>query len=176
MSPGSHGFWQEPPTPVLFLNRLLLCALVWWVLSGGAAGSWAVGAPVAVIAAVLSSIMLPPFRWSLRGAIRFWPFFLWASLKGGVDVAARAMHRRLPLNPGVVEHRTRLAKPLAQVSMVNLMSLVPGTLAADLEDGYISIHALDSRGPVRQNVAISEGRIAALFALEQGVFESPEPG
>ncbi len=176
MAPGSQPFWQWPPAPAVLLNRLLLCVLVWWVLSGGDPGSWAVGVPVTAIAAVLSSIMLPPFRWSLGGAIRFWPFFLWASLRGGFDVAMRALHRRLPLYPGVVPHATRLPGPVAQVSMVNLMSLVPGTLAADLRDGCILVHALDSRGPIGANVASSERRVAALFALEPRDFEPPEPG
>ncbi|MFW6092868.1 MAG: Na+/H+ antiporter subunit E [Pseudomonadota bacterium] len=150
----------------VFVSRLVLAALVWWVLSGGPAASWIVGAPVTTIAALLSSFMLPALHWSWRGALRFWAFFLWESLRGGVDVAWRAVHRRLPLNPGTLEHPARMTLPLARVAVANTLCLLPGTLVTDLGGRWVLIHALDRGSEVRESVVRTERRVADLFALE----------
>jgi len=75
-----------------FCFRAVLFALLWWMLTEGAADSWLVGAPVVVLAALASGVLLPGTSWSLPGLLRFIPFFLWHSLRGGVDVAGRALH------------------------------------------------------------------------------------
>jgi multicomponent Na+:H+ antiporter subunit E len=163
--------WRGWQGTRIFLNRLLLCSAVWWMLSGGAAESWLVGAPAVVAAALLSSCMLPPLRWSMRGAVRFWSYFLVASLRGGIDVAARALHWRLPLDPGIVEHLSRVSLPAARVSVANTVSLLPGTLAADMDRKHLFVHALDAGTEIRESLELTEQRVAHLFSLE---LEVPE--
>jgi len=62
---------------------------VWWLLSGGEPASWMIGLPT-VIATGWAVRRLGPAQagalW-VRGLLRFIPFFLWESLRGGVDVA-----------------------------------------------------------------------------------------
>jgi len=91
-----------------FCFRTALFALLWWILTEGAVYSWLVGAPVVVFAVLVSGVLLPGTSWSLPGILRFIPFFLWHSLRGGVDVAGRALHPRLPISPGLLEHKWRL--------------------------------------------------------------------
>lgn len=155
----------------MFINRLVMNALVWAVLSGGAADSWLVGGPAVLMASWLSCHMLPPLRWSARGVLRFWGFFLLESWRGGVDVARRTFHRDLPLDPGIVRHRHRVSPPAARVSVANTVSLLPGTLSADLDDEWLHVHALDAGQEVRESLEYAEWRVAALFGLE---LERPE--
>jgi len=123
--------------------RAVLFALLWWILTDGAMDSWLVGAPVVLFATVVSVARLPPCSWSLPGIARFVPFFLWRSLYGGADVARRALHPRLPISPNLVEYRWRLPPGLARVFMANTVSLLPGTLSAELADEYLRVHVLD---------------------------------
>lgn len=164
-------FWRGWQGGRIFLSRLIIAATLWWVLSGGAPDSWIVGVPAVLAAATLSACMLPPLRWSLRGAVRFWAFFLVESWRGGLDVAMRAFHWRLPLNPGIVEHRSRVSLPVARVSVANTISLLPGTLAVDLDEHFLYAHALDAGEEVRESLELSERRVADLFALP---LEAPE--
>lgn len=164
-------FWRGWQGFTIFFSRLALCSAVWWVLSGGAAESWLIGVPAVLGAAWLSTSMLPPLRWSLDGALRFWAFFLVESWRGGVDVARRVFYWRLPLDPGIVEHRSRLSLPAARVSVANTTSLLPGTLAADLDERNLYVHALDAGKEIRESLERSERRVADLFSLE---LEAPE--
>lgn len=95
----------------------------------------------------------------------FAPFFLVQSLRGGVDVARRALHPRLPLNPCLVRYPLCLEEVPAQVFMANVVSLLPGTLSADLEDSVLTVHALDCALPVTEQLQALESRVARLFGL-----------
>ena len=70
------------------IGRLFGFALLWWVLSGDWRGSWTVGGFVVVTAALASLALRTPttHRLSLRGALRFVPFFCLQSRGGGGGV------------------------------------------------------------------------------------------
>ena len=145
--------------------RTVLFALLWWILTEGAMNSWLVGAPVVVFAALASGALLPGISWSLPGIVRFVPFFLWRSLYGGVDVARRALHPRLPISPELFDYRWRLPPGLPRVFMANTVSLLPGTLSAELDEEYLRVHVLDQTGAFASGLPVVEARVARLFGL-----------
>ena len=145
--------------------RTLLFALLWWILTGGAINSWLAGAPVVMFAVLASGMLLPAVSWSLPGIVRFAPFFLWRSLKGGVDVSRRALHPGLPISPGLFDHRWRLPPGLPRVFMANTVSLLPGTLSAELEEDRLRVHVLDHTGDFAAELTLIEARVAQLFGL-----------
>ena len=148
-----------------FAFRTVLFALLWWVLTQGAMNSWLVGAPVVVFAVLASGVLLPGVSWSLPGIARFVPFFLWRSLYGGVDVAIRALHPRLPISPGMYDHRWRLPPGLPRVFMANTVSLLPGTLSAELDEEHLRVHVLDQTAIIASELKVIEARVAELFCL-----------
>jgi multicomponent Na+:H+ antiporter subunit E len=146
-----------------WLRRLLLFAALWWVLSGG--GGWYVGAPFVVLATWLSLQLWTEYRLSLRGVARFLPWFAVQSLAGASDVARRALLPRMPLQPGLVRHRLRLPPGVCRVSLANVVTMLPGTLSADLVDDELVVHTLDTGRDMHAMVLDLEPRIAALFGL-----------
>jgi len=126
--------------------RAVLFALMWWILTDGVMNSWLVGVPMVLFATLVSMALLPPLSWSLTGIVRFAPYFLWRSLYGGTDVARRALHPRLPISPGMYDHRWRLPPGLPRVFMANTVSLLPGTLSAELDEQCLRVHVLDQTG------------------------------
>ena len=154
--------------------RAVLFALMWWVLTDGAMDSWLVGVPVVLFSTLLSVVLLPPFSWSLTGIARFLPYFLWRSLYGGVDVARRALDPRLPISPGMYDHRWRLPPGLPRVFMANTVSLLPGTLSAELDEEHLRVHILDQTGVFTSELAMIEVRVAGLFGLNLVVDGSEE--
>ncbi len=149
-----------------WLLRFVLFALMWWVLTDGAVDSLPVGLPVVLIATLVSVMLLPPLSWSLRGMALFIPYFLWHSIRGGVDVARRAMHPQLPISPGLFEYRFRLPPGLPRVFMANTVSLLPGTLSVELEEEILRIHVLDETGAIDEELKVLENRLANIFGLE----------
>lgn len=151
-----------------FTARLLLFAALWWALVPGDPASWVVGAPVALLAAWAGTRLAARRPWRLRpaGVARFLPFFLATSLRGGIDVAWRALHPALPIEPALVRFRLRLPPGTARTFIVDVVSLLPGTLSADVDGSTLVLHALNDGGAARRGVAVLEERVADLFALE----------
>jgi len=146
--------------------RAVLFALLWWILTDGSMASWLVGVPVVLFAMLVSVVLLPPFFWSLTGIVRFVPFFLWRSLYGGIDVAKRALHPRLPISPGLIDYRFRLPPGLPRVFMANTVSLLPGTLSAELDEECLRVHVLDETSVFAEELRVLEKRVAGVFGLE----------
>jgi multicomponent Na+:H+ antiporter subunit E len=146
-------------------RRVALFAVIWWILTGGPVASWLIGAPVALVAAWLSLRLWANPPLSLAGLARFVPFFAWQSVAGATDVAMRAFQPRMPLRPGLVRHRLRLPPGACRVTLANVVSMLPGTLSADLVGDDLVIHALDTGKDLHAMVVDLEPRIAAVFGL-----------
>ncbi|TVS14661.1 MAG: cation transporter [Gammaproteobacteria bacterium] len=136
------------------VDALILGAIT--VIVGGTAGAWAVPGM--------------PYPWRPLRLFRFAGFFLWSSISGGFDVAWRALHPRLAIDPRWMRYRLELPAGQPRTLMVSIMSLLPGTLSADLEsDNVLLVHALMGSDPdaVRANVAQLEREIAWFFSLPE---------
>jgi multicomponent Na+:H+ antiporter subunit E len=153
----------------LFVRAALLAAL-WWLISQGQWDAWLIGLPAVVLATAaslgLSGTTGP--RISLRGLLDFLRLFLQESVTGGVDVARRTLAPTLRVQPGFMEYRTRLQDPLARIVLVNSISLLPGTLAADLQEDRIELHLLDVSEDPEPQLQRLERAIAAAFRLPWG--------
>ncbi|MDO9610440.1 MAG: Na+/H+ antiporter subunit E [Serpentinimonas sp.] len=106
----------------------------------------------------------PRLRW--RALLRLLWVFAWQSLLGALDVTRRVCTPRMPLQPGLLELELRLPSEGQQVLLALLVSLMPGTLAARLEGGRLTLHALDTRLPIAAEVRHLEELVAALYASE----------
>jgi len=149
----------------VLLRRLAALSVIWLVLVNGAASSWWIGVPAVLLAAVatLPKQSSVPVVW--REVLRFIPFFLARSLSGGIDVAARALHRRLPLDPALIEYPMRLPSGLPRVVMANMVNLLPGTLTADLETNALQVHVIDRQAPFLEELGALEDAVARMFGI-----------
>lgn len=151
------------------IRRALVFAVLWGICAQGEVSSWVIGGPTVGVATLASVVLLPPltWRWRLGGLARFVPYFLVRSVLGSVDVARRALHPRPPLAPLLVEYPLRLQDRLARVFLVNTVSLLPGTLAAELHAEHLTVHALDgSVAGVATDLKVLERLVADLFGAE----------
>ena len=148
-----------------FAAYAAIWSLLWWLISEGDPASWLVGFPTVLAAAGVSLWLAPvsAWQWKIRGVIPFAWYFGRASLEGGVDVAWRALHPRLPIAPGMIEYRTRLPQGTARVFFANALSLCPGTVSALMRDDRLTIHVLDLRQPVIARLGDLEQTVAVLF-------------
>jgi multicomponent Na+:H+ antiporter subunit E len=139
---------------------------VWWVLAEGDLTTWPaalLGVPAALAAFRMlggATLRIRPFA-----ALAFAPFFLSASVRGGIDVARRALGRELRIDPVLHRHQLALRDPQARVVYVNVVSLLPGTFSADVADDVVTVHLLDGALP-RDMLHDLEARIARVFGEE----------
>lgn len=161
---------RTPTPPAVawrFLARLALMALIWLGLNGADWSSWIVGGPVVIAAAWISVKLLPaiPWHWSVGGALAFAGFFLRESLRGGWDVACRALSPKLALSPAIVCVPFHLPPGAARLFFCSAISLLPGTAVVAIKEDNLCVHALDGSPRVEAELRELENRVAALFGL-----------
>lgn len=161
----------EPSGRLLAARLVFYClawAAFWWLINEGDAASWVVGLPTVLAAAAISTWLAPPLGWwwNLRGLPHFVWYFGRSSLEGGFDVAWRAFHPRLPIDPGIIEYRMRLPEGTGRVFFANAISLCPGTVSMRMREDRLLIHVLDMRQPVHQRLGELERMVSVLFGVE----------
>jgi multicomponent Na+:H+ antiporter subunit E len=147
--------------------RLGLYALVWLGLNGADGSSWIVGGPVVIAAAWTSVKLLPTVRWhwSVGGALAFAGWFLRESLRGGWDVACRALSPKLALSPTILCVPFHLPPGAARLFFCGAISLLPGTAVVAITEKSLCVHALDYSPRVEAELRELESRVAALFGV-----------
>lgn len=160
---------------ILALQAFVVLMLIWlalnglrdiWLgvlasLAGAGAGSWLANGR--------------PYPWRPHRLLAFAAYFLRESLLGGIDVAWRAMHPRLQIEPCFSHYRLRLPTGQPRTLMISIVSLLPGTLSADMQDDdTLLVHALTPKAC--SSIEPLESWIAWLFSLEQQLAAKPSPG
>ena len=124
-------------------------ALVVWILL-----TWSfdyqiliAGVVASAVVAILFHEMLPKEHHVLISPTRvFWvlvyiPVFFYYMIKANFDVVYRALHPKMPINPGIVKIKTNLKSDSGITALANSITLTPGTLTVDLtDDGYLYVH------------------------------------
>ena len=174
-NPVKHRFFISIPD---LLIRTLCYGMLWAVLTGGRMESWLLGVPAVLLAALISggARRFRSGRFSIPGGIRFMGFFLKASLVSGFDVVRRAFHPELLLQPDLIDYRLSLSTEAARIFMADAVSLLPGTLSADLTDADLTVHVLDRDMPVRAELKALEARVAAMLEADGRPFRSLKGG
>lgn len=118
-----------------------------------------VGTLASAWATWVSLRLLPPVAGRIRLAAlgRLMLSFLWQSVVGGIDVARRAFHPRMPLRTGFLAYRVGFPPGAGREAFGALTSLMPGTLpvGTDTNDTLI-YHCLDLDQPVTAGLAREE--------------------
>ena len=69
--------------------------------------------------------------------------FIGELVKSNFDVARRVISPKLPINPGIVEVRTKLKSKMGRMILTSSITLTPGTFTVELLDDRIFVHWLD---------------------------------
>jgi multicomponent Na+:H+ antiporter subunit E len=78
----------------------------------------------------------------LGGLLLYLPWFAWALIQANIDVARHILSPRLSISPCLIRVKASQKTHLGQVIYANSITLTPGTVAVDVEEGTIEVHAL----------------------------------
>ena len=90
---------------------------------------------------IFSELKLTPI--ALVYTIIYLFVFLFELVKSNLDVARRVITPSLPINPGIVEVKTKLQSKMGRMILANSITLTPGTLTIDIKDDTLFIHWID---------------------------------
>ena len=130
------------------LIYFVLGFLVWLLLT------WSFNAQIVIAGVIASAIVamlfheiLPKEHHVFISPVRlFWflvyiPVFFYYVMIANLDVVYRALHPKMPINPGIVKIKTQLKTDSGITALANSITLTPGTLTVDLtDDGFIYVH------------------------------------
>jgi len=120
------GFW----TAWLLVLGVASCLVVLWIAKRIGVGEWRREA---------AGRRLRPLALA-----RYWAWLLWEIGKANFDVMRRIWHPAMPLSPTVFRVPAGGMSDLAQVTYANSITLTPGTIAINLSDDAIEVHALSA--------------------------------
>jgi len=150
-----------------FAVKALALALLWGVLTEFRLDALVFGVPAVLAGAALVFVMpySPGARLSLGGTLVFIGWFAVQSVRGAVDVSLRAIAPSMPLRPGFRPYTPRLPEGAPRVMFLNTITLLPGTLSAEVSGEKVMVHMLDTRADLEADLGTLETRIAALFGV-----------
>ena len=154
---------QSHNTLMVGLRSLAAFVLLWEIIAGWSSRSWVMGSFAVLVSTAVALSLRPREARSLRwsGTLRFVPYFFLQSVRGGVDVARRAFSPGMQLEPLLVEHPLSLPPGAARLFLVNVVSLLPGTLGADVRNDCLVVHALDRS--LAEELVNLERKVAGMF-------------
>lgn len=129
---------------------LVATVLLWLLLTGSldpqetiagllvAAAATALSASRSGIVAGLLLTPAAPFH-----MLAYLGVFFVALVKSNLDVARRVLAPSLPINPGVVQLRTKLGSDLGRLLLANSITLTPGTLTVSVDADRLLVHWID---------------------------------
>lgn len=148
-------------------SRTAFGVAAWWLLSEGDASSWKYGIPIVALAVAARTAVAgaPPPRISPWGSMQFLAAFISGMVRGGVDVARRALSVRMPISPGWLMYDVRLSASMPRRLLMMAVSVMPGTYSVDLEDDVLRLHVLttDAGDELLDQVRTLERSIAKTF-------------
>ena len=80
-------------------------------------------------------------------------------------MAWRAFHPRMPITPELIDYPLRLPPGLQRVILVNTVSLLPGTLSAELDGQVLKVHVLDGLGDFMSELEVLEQSVARISGM-----------
>jgi multicomponent Na+:H+ antiporter subunit E len=81
----------------------------------------------------------------LMAGWRFFGYLLWllrSIVESNLQVAYLVLHPKLPIRPGLLRFTTKLRSQTGHIILANSITLTPGTITVDFDDGTYTIHAL----------------------------------
>lgn len=99
--------------------------------------------------------------------IAYLPWLLSRIIMANVQVAYLVLHPKMPIDPVLFLFRTRMRKGIAQVTLANSITLTPGTITVNLENGNYIVHTL--KPPLAQELAeaVMQNKVAKVYMEEK---------
>lgn len=137
----------------MFKKTLFLTFSLWifWVILTGSLRFWSLlaGVVCAFIVALFTRNLLGDYLGSISLSVEqslrlivYIPFLIKEIVKANIDVAKRVLSPRLPIDPQIIRYTFPLEENLPRVTLANSITLTPGTLTIDVEEGEYCIHCL----------------------------------
>jgi multicomponent Na+:H+ antiporter subunit E len=148
----------------------LACFVFWLALSGhGDLVHVALGAAAAALVSALNAgeRALATMVRRLPWLVAYAGWLLVEIVRSNIQVARLVLDPRLPVAPVVVRVPAPAADDLVVTTYANSITLTPGTVTLDVEDGTVLVHALTPASAAAVASGVMAGRVARVFGARR---------
>lgn len=103
----------------------------------------------------------------LLNLLLYAPWLLLAIIKANLQVAYVILHPRMPVDPVLIQFRSRLQRNISLVTLANSITVTPGTLTVDLHRRTYLVHALTPRAAADLESGLMQNRVSRVFCDEE---------
>ena len=94
--------------------------------------------------------------------ISYTPWLLWQIVLSNIHVVYMVLNPD-KINPQIVQFKSNLKSDLSMVTLANSITLTPGTITMEIENGEFYVHALDQQVADDVMTGAMEKRVAHVF-------------
>jgi multicomponent Na+:H+ antiporter subunit E len=91
------------------------------------------------------------------------PWLFYQIVMANLHVAKMVLHPKMPIEPRVIDFKTKLESNLALTTLGNSITLTPGTITVDIRDGKYFVHALTDKVAEDLLSGEMENRVASIY-------------
>ncbi|MBK6629790.1 MAG: Na+/H+ antiporter subunit E [Betaproteobacteria bacterium] len=103
-----------------------------------------------------------PAHLGWKALFSYWPWLLREIVKSAWDVSRRILDPRLPISPTLARFAPTQKSELGLVIHANSITLTPGTIAVEVGDGEMLVHALTESGAAGLSGSEMDRRVTRL--------------
>lgn len=110
---------------------------------------------------VARAVLVSSWRW-----LSYLTWLLYSVVVANIQVAYLVLHPRMPISPALLRFTVPWPKALTRVLLANSITLTPGTVTVDLQDGQYTVHTLAV--PLAQSLVSGnmQKKVASVFKEE----------
>lgn len=145
------------------LTAAILLA-IWWILSGRFdLLHFGTGLAAALVIAANSRGVEDRTRFSFTRFLLYVPWLTGQIILSNLRVARMVFSPRMPIRPSFIRQPPGVAGPRALTTLGLSITLTPGTLTVDVDDGEIFVHALDTASATDVRAGVMARRVSRVF-------------
>jgi multicomponent Na+:H+ antiporter subunit E len=165
-----RGAQKEKSVLQNFIVTFLLLFAFWALLSGKFdAFHLTLGVICSLIIAyfghdlLFANVRVGDIRVIVQRFLAYVPWHIYQIVLANFHVAYLALSPKLPISPKIIRFKTKLESDISWVTLANSITLTPGTITIDIEEGEFVVHALSGKLADDLNTGEMEDRIAHVF-------------
>lgn len=112
---------------------------------------------------LFANVRVGDIRVIVQRFITYMPWLVYQIAIANIHVAYLALSPKMPIDPQIIRFKSKLESDISWVTLANSITLTPGTITMDIEDGEFVVHALSKKVADDLNTGEMEDRIAHIF-------------
>ena len=102
-------------------------------------------------------------------------YIFWEIVKANIDVAKIICSPKMKINPQMFRAKASQQTIIGQVIYANSITLTPGTIALDLYEGVVEVHALTKAAQDGVESGEMDAKVVAMEGITPSDLEKSEP-